>query len=84
MMMQREWLARVGEQLNRLAAEIEQLGEKLCADPEMMVRNLTALQAIDAIAQQQQCLARIVTAEEMDDAVAACSFAELKERLLAA
>ncbi len=82
--MQNEWLAKIGEQLNRLAVEIEQLGEKLCADPEMMVRNLSTLQAIDAIAQQQQCLARIVTADAMDEAVAECSFAELKHRLLAA
>jgi len=79
-----EWLARVGAQLARLAGEIEALGEVLCADVELMQRNLTTLQAIDAIAQQQNCLARIVTAEAMEQAVAECSFAELKERLLAA
>ncbi|OQW44479.1 MAG: hypothetical protein A4S12_03435 [Proteobacteria bacterium SG_bin5] len=78
------WLDRIGAQLNRLATEIEALGEVLCADPELMQRNLTTLQAIDAIAQQQNCLARIVTAEAMEQAVAECSFAELKERLLAA
>lgn len=78
------WLERVGAQLARLASEIEALGEVLCSDVEMMQRNLTTLQAIDAIAQQQICLSRIVTAEAMDRAVAECSFAELKERLLAA
>ena len=79
-----QWLERVGAQLSRLATEIEALGEVLCSDVEMMQRNLTTLQAIYAIAQQQNCLARIVTAYPMEQAVAECSFAELKQRLLAA
>lgn len=78
------WLDRIAEQLARLAIEIESLGGELCADAEMMARNITALQAIDAIAQQQHCLAGVLRADDYDRAVDALTFAELKERLRAA
>lgn len=78
-----DWNDRIADQLARLANEIETLGETLCADTEMMSRNVTTLQAIDAIAQQQHCLAHLLRANDIDAAVDDLSFAALKERLLA-
>ncbi len=83
-MLEMHWRERIADQLARLGSEIERLGALLCEDEELMTRNLTALQAVDAIAQQQHCLATLLRADDLDAAIDTLSFAALKERLIAA
>lgn len=59
----RQAIQRAARVLAELGHEIERLGAELCADPEFVARHLTALQAIDLIAQQQHAIAQVLLAE---------------------
>jgi predicted regulator of amino acid metabolism with ACT domain len=59
----------ISQQLVELGRSLEELGESLCADPELVASHMTALQEIDRIAQMQFAIAAIIAAS---DAEAAC------------
>ncbi len=69
----RSQLAIVARELSALAAEIEDVGAGLCADPAVIVAHMTLLQAIDLIGQRQRALADLLRAADFGDAVAACT-----------
>lgn len=67
--------------LAELAAQVEALGAQLCTDPAVVARHLTALQAIDLIAQKQLHLAELLVAECPHAAVEAMRIEEIKRRI---
>lgn len=74
-------IGRVAQVLDLLGEEIEELGQELCRDPEMVARHMTHLQAIDRIAQHQHALADLLRAECMSSAVQALGLEDLAARL---
>jgi len=64
-----------------LAAEIEALGARLCADPAVVAQHLTELQAIDLIAQKQLHLAELLLADCPYAAVEAMRIEDVKRRI---
>ncbi len=67
--------------LAELAAQVEALGAQLCADPDVVARHITALQAIDLIAQKQLHLAELLVADCPHAAVEAMRIEEVKRRI---
>lgn len=67
--------------LAELAAQVEALGERLCADPAIISGHLTELQAIDLIAQKQLHLAELLVADCPHAAVEAMRIEEVKRRI---
>lgn len=67
--------------LAELAAQVEALGERLCADPAIIAGHMTELQAIDLIAQKQLHLAELLVAECPHAAVEAMRIEEVKRRI---
>lgn len=74
-------LGAAAEILAELAAELEELGARLCGDPEVAERHMTELQAIDLIVQKQQHLSDLLTAKCPYDAVEKMRIEELKHRI---
>lgn len=74
-------LAMIAEVLAELGDEIEQLGVSLCMDPAITGNHMTALQAIDLIAQKQRGLASFLRAECPVSASATIDLEELRSRL---
>lgn len=56
-------LSGIAEILLDLAAEVEALGGRLCADPALVENHAQEMQAFDLVAQMQQELAALLTAE---------------------
>ncbi|MFC3592565.1 hypothetical protein ACFOON_02890 [Novosphingobium piscinae] len=67
--------------LSELAVQVEALGARLCADPDVVTRHITELQAIDLIAQKQLHLAELLTADCPRAAVEAMRIEEVKRRI---
>jgi len=67
--------------LAELAAQVEALGSRLCADPAIIAGHITELQAIDLIAQKQLHLAELLVAECPHAAVEAMRIEEVKKRI---
>ncbi len=67
--------------LAELAAQVEALGARLCADPAVISRHLTELQVIDLIAQKQMHLAELLLADCPHAAVDAMGVDAVKERI---
>ena len=74
-------LTIVAKILNELSGEIEELGAALCGDPALAERHMTALQAIDLIAQKQRWLAEWLRADCSTSAANAIGIETLKQRL---
>lgn len=74
-------LPEVAAVLAELAEEIELLGARLCADPELAAGHLEELQAIDAIAQKQRLLAEVLRADCPISAIERIGVEDLKVRL---
>lgn len=74
-------IQRAAVVLAELSHEIERLGAELCADPEFVERHITALQAIDLIAQQQHAIAELLQAECPVSGIEQIGVEGLQERL---
>src|SRR6476659_5756602 len=72
--------AEMAAMLAEISAEIEQLGEVLCDDPEFVARHVKELQAIDLIAQKQRALAEMLRAECPISALGAVGLEEVVGR----
>ncbi len=76
-------IRRAAAILTELGLEIERLGAELCADPAFIERHLTALQAIDRIAQQQHAIAILLQADCAASGVEQIGLQDLQQRLRA-
>lgn len=74
-------LAAAAAILTELAAEVEALGARLCADPGIVAQHITELQAIDLIAQKQLHLAELLLADCPHKAVKEMRIEEVKRRI---
>ena len=69
------------ETLLSMAALVEDLGADLCADPAIVERHLTSLQAIDRLAQHLDQIAAVIGADDPVRAVETVKLSELKTHL---
>ncbi|GAO55238.1 MULTISPECIES: hypothetical protein [unclassified Novosphingobium] len=67
--------------LEELSQEVEALGASLCLDPDIVVRHMTTLQAIDMIGQKQRSLASLLTADCPAASIEKIAIDALRERL---
>ena len=74
-------LGGVAEILEELAAEVEQLGETLCADPDVIGRHFGQLQGIDLIAQTARQLGMLVGSDNPAAALGDVRLEALRHRL---
>lgn len=74
-------LAAVAGILDELAADIELLGESLCADADLAARHMGQLQAFDLITQKQRALGNLLRADCPVSALSSIDLEELKRRL---
>lgn len=74
-------LLAVSGVLRELSREIEALGAVLCGNPELAGAHARELQAIDLIAQMQDALASLLTADCLNCAVDEVRIDALRERL---
>ena len=72
---------RIAEELEFIRRHLEQLGGTLVADPVMLHRHSTQLQAVDQINQILGHLARVIAAEDKRLAVSQVSLEALRGRL---
>lgn len=72
---------RIAGELEHMRAEIERLGAILCSDPDLAARHIGALQALDAIGQQQMALAAVLRATDAPAAIRGTPLEALRERL---
>lgn len=79
----RLWLNRIARELERVSHEIDALSETLCEDDALLANSLVALQAIDAIRQQQYYMAQILRADDLAAAAHSCPMTALTTRLVA-
>lgn len=77
----RELLLKIADELDRTRGDIERLGAALCDDPALTLRHVTALQALDVIAQHQGLLAAILRSDDGVRAVADATLDTLRLRL---
>lgn len=74
-------LSAVSGVLRELSQEIESLGAVLCGNPDLAGQHARELQAIDLIAQMQDALASLLTADCLTCAVDEVRIDSLRERL---
>ena len=77
----RQQIQRISAVLGELAAEIEDLGGRLCADPAIMQAHITDLQAIDLFAQKLHSLSHLLDADCPVAAAHSLHLDELRQRL---
>ncbi|MEZ5709939.1 MAG: hypothetical protein R3E02_11195 [Blastomonas sp.] len=75
------WQQRIAHELDAMSAETEDLGVKLCGNPDLARQFAEALQSIDLLAQRQKCIADILRAESFDAGLQACPVEGLVSRL---
>lgn len=66
-------------QLAALAVDIEAIGAALCADPSVIAAHGVVLQSVDLIAQRQRALARLLQAENVEEALGDCNLDQVVE-----
>lgn len=71
----------LAELLDELSSEIEDLGGTLCSDAQFALTHLPQLQAIDLIAQKQRAIAKLLSAECLDTAIATIELEALLPRV---
>lgn len=64
-----------------LQETVEQLGDELVTDPDVLVRHLGALQSLDLISQSLAAMAGLIAADELNRREAAMSLTKLRARL---
>lgn len=67
--------------LTAMASHAEELGEELCSNPAVVEEHLTALQAIDRLAQHLSQIAIVISADDPVSAADEVLLAELKDHL---
>lgn len=67
--------------LEELSIEVEALGGALCIDPEIAMRHIDTLQAIDLIAQKQRSLAALLGADTPDAGIDHIAIETLRDRM---
>ena len=72
---------RIGEELELVVRQLEQLGEVFVSDPILLQRHAQQLQSIDLIQQVLAHLARVVVARDKTMAVDRITLVELRARL---
>ncbi|MCC2602483.1 hypothetical protein [Sphingopyxis yananensis] len=75
-------LQKIADELENMRQETESLGALLCSDPDVALRHMNALQSLDLLAQTQLALAKILRAENPEDALANTDLHNLRERLM--
>ena len=70
--------------LEAMAAQVEEFGAELVADPEFAQRHLTSLQSLDRWSQELVQLAKVISAEDPVAAAEAVTLSELRDHLRAA
>lgn len=75
-------LQKIAEELENMRQETESLGTMLCSDPDVAMRHMNALQSLDLLGQTQLALAKILRAEDPDQALADTDLHNLRERLM--
>lgn len=80
----RSMCLQFAEELQVARDEIERLGGALCADPAVVTRHMTALQALDLVGQRQLALAMVLRAPDPATAIAAITLEDLRVRLQSA
>lgn len=75
-------LHKIAEELEHMRTETESLGAVLCSDPDIAMRHLSALQSLDLLAQTQLALAKILRADDPNEALANTDLHNLRERLM--
>lgn len=54
----------LADELNDISDRLEELGARLCLQPEVVQRHFTDLQEIDRLAQEQRQIARLLLSED--------------------
>ncbi len=72
---------QIADELVRARGEIELIGEALCADPEVTIRHMTALQAFDRIGQHLLAIAGLLQADDAAAAIVDVPLEHLRQRL---
>lgn len=75
-------LQKIADELENMRQETESLGAMLCSDPDVAMRHMNALQSLDLLGQTQLALAKILRAEDPDQALADTDLHNLRERLM--
>lgn len=75
-------LQKIADELENMRAETESLGAMLCGDPDVALRHMSALQGLDLLAQTQLALAKILRADNPEEALANTDLHNLRERLM--
>ncbi len=71
----------IADELDALAAQIEDIGAGLCADPEVVRSHAVSLQNIDLVAQTAKGLAHLLRADCKIEAISSLGLEALQERL---
>lgn len=73
--------ARLAEELDEINRLLEDVGDRLIADPVVLERHANALQSLDLIAQVLGHVSSIIAAANRDDAVARIGMEDMRNRL---
>jgi hypothetical protein len=76
--------ALIADELDRIRTVLEDMGERLCEDPEIVSSHHYALQTIDELCQRNENLARTLRADDMVAQSGAITLESLRMRLQAA
>ena len=74
-------LAALADELDAARRDLEALAATLCADPDIVLRHLGALQTIDEVGQRQAVAAAILRAPDPLAAAAAVPLEAVRRRL---
>lgn len=74
----------IADELDRINDVLEELGTRLCCDPEIVRSHLLVLQAIDELCQRNENLARTLRADDMVAQASGITLETLRVRLQSA
>lgn len=77
-----ELLRAIAGVLSQLAVDSEAMGEKLCADANVVERHIDRLQDIDRITQSLRELSTLIVAQDVSRAIADIRLGDLQRQLL--
>ena len=72
---------RLAEELEYARRMIETMGDTLSADPQLVMRHMVSLQAVDIVGQMLGHIANVIRSSDPEGAVELIGMAELKARL---
>lgn len=74
-------LSAIGLILRESAVEAENLGTKLCEDPDFLAKNIEQLQGVDRLSQVLTGLGELLESAEPEAAIEAIRLGEIRDRL---